>query len=558
MTDVKTPRRPAASRVVGFAPVGMAVALIAIGSTAVLGQPHALGDTLGTVDFPTSCSPRVQPTLNRAVALLHHMTYPAAQGAFEQVARDDPRCAMAHWGVAMTLFQPLWPTRPDRAALQRGWQEVNRAESLVAPTEREQLFIAAAAAFFQDPESADYWSRIRRWEQGMKNVYAAFPQDPEATAFYALAVLAVAPVDTVGRGHAERAASLLVQVYETNPDHPGAMHYLVHANDAPGRERDSLGITRRYAAAAPRNPHALHMPTHIYVRLGDWPAVIRGNEQAAEAALKQPSGDRGQYVWDEFAHAIEYLVYADLQRGDDRGAAAQVKRLRGTTRLEPTFKTAFHLASTQARYTLERHAWTEAMALVPRQPSTLNWGQFPWAEAVTWFARGLGGARAGNTATAEEALARLGELEGTAAKTGEALFTRNVRMLRLAVDAWIAQAKGDSAKSIRLMEEAVDLEASTPKHPVTPAPTVPALELLGDLLMDQRHSSEAAAAYRRSLQHYPRRFNSLLGAARASLAAGDTVGAHASYQQLLEIAGQGDRTAPLEEARRYLAGRSKR
>ena len=561
MTDVATPRRwPPARRAAALAPVGMTVvALLAMGSTEAVAQTHAhRADTLGTVDFPISCSTRVQATFNRAVALLHHMTYPAAQSAFEQVARDDPRCAIAHWGVAMTLFQPLWPTRPDRAALRRGWQEVQRAESLAAPTERERLFGASAAAFFREPESADYWSRIRRWEQAMKSVHDAFPQDPEAAAFYALAILAVAPVDTVGRGHSERAASLLVEVYERNPDHPGAMHYLVHANDAPGRERDSLGITRRYAAAAPRNPHALHMPTHIYVRLGDWPAVIRGNEQAAEAALLQPAGDRGQYVWDEFAHAIEYLAYAHLQRGDDRAAAEQVKRLQGTPRLEPTFKTAFHLASTQARYVLERHAWTEAMALVPRQPPSLNWDQFPWAEAVTWFARGLGGARAGNPGTAEAARARLGELEAAAAKTGEALFTRNVRLLRLAVDAWIAQAKGDAVTSIRLMEEAVELEASTPKHPVTPAPTVPALELLGDLLMDQRRSSEAAAAYRRSLEHYPRRFNSLLGAARASLAAGDTVAARSSYEQLLDVAGQGDRTVPLEEARRIIAGRSKR
>ena len=533
----------------------VAAMVIARASDAV-GQAHAHGvDTLGTVDFPVSCSAAAQPAFNRAVALLHHMTYPAAQRAFERVAAIDSRCAMAHWGVAMTLFQPLWPTRPTPAALRRGWQEVQRAEALAPPTERERLFVASSAAFFREPESTDYWSRIRRWEQAMRAVHAAFPRDPEAAAFYALAHLAVAPVDTAVTGHSERAASLLVEVYERNPDHPGAMHYLVHANDAPGRERDSLAITRRYETAAPHNAHALHMPTHIYVRLGDWPAVIRGNEKAADAARAQVAGDSGQYVWDEFPHAVEYLVYAELQMGADRAAAAQVRRLRGTARLEPTFKTAFHLASTQARYSLERHAWTEAMALVPRQPPALAWERFPWAEAITWFARGIGGARAGKVATAEAARDRLGQLETAAVKTGEELFTRNVRMLRLGVDAWIAHAKHDTAASVRLMQEAVDLEASTPKHPVTPAPTLPALELLGDLLMEQRRAPEALAAYTRSLERYPQRFNSLVGSARASLASGDTVRARASYEQLLEVAKQGDRSAPLDEARRFISSR---
>jgi tetratricopeptide (TPR) repeat protein len=339
------------------APIALAAAAVLLAVTApdAAGQAHAHGDdTLGTVDFPVSCSTAAQVEFNRAVALLHHMTYPRARQAFEQVATIDPRCAMAHWGVAMTLFQPLWPTRPGPDALHRGWQEVQRAEALMPTTERERLFVAAAAAFFRSPDSTDYWQRIRRWEQALNTVHNTFPDDPEAAAFYALAHLAIAPVDTSHRGHAQRAATLLLGVLERNPDHPGAMHYLVHANDTPGRERDSLAIIRRYETAAPRNAHALHMPTHIYTRLGDWQSVIRGNARAAEAALSQPAGDSGQFVWDEFPHAIEYLVYGHLQIGADREAAAQLKRLQETARLEPTFKTAFHLASTQARYVLER------------------------------------------------------------------------------------------------------------------------------------------------------------------------------------------------------------
>jgi len=290
-------------------PTGAAVALV---SAAVLGggpgRVWAQGpeqETLGTVVFPVSCAEPAQAEFQRAVALLHHMTYPRAAEAFRRVAELDPECAMAHWGIAMTLFQPLWPTRPGPEELRRGSEEVERARALAPPTARERLFVEAAAAFFADPASPDYWARIRRWERATERVYDAFPRDPEAAVFYALAYLAVTPPDTVTRAYADRAAGLLLDVYERNPDHPGAMHYLVHANDVPGREHERLDVVRRYEAIAPRNPHALHMPTHIYTRLGDWDAVIAGNLAAAAAALEQRVGERSEWVWDEFPHAME-------------------------------------------------------------------------------------------------------------------------------------------------------------------------------------------------------------------------------------------------------------
>src|SRR5687767_9784600 len=395
---------------------------------------------LGKVDFAVSCSAPAQKEFNRAVELLHHMTYPQAREAFEQVARLDPACAMVHWGIAMTLFQPLWPTRPGPAELRRGWDAVQAAQKRKLPTERERSFVRAAAAFFQ-PDSADYWQRIRRWEAAMGKMHDTFPEDAEATAFYALAHLAVAPSDEGARAHFDRAAELLAGVLEKDPDHPGALHYLVHANDAVGREHESPEVVRKYEASAPRNPHALHMPTHIFTRLGDWSGVVRGNLKAADAALAHPAGDHGQFVWDEFPHAVEYLVYAYLQRGADEEAAAQLNRLHGTARLQPTFKTAFHLTSTQARYALERRAWSEAMSLVVRQPSTLDWDRFMWPEAVTWFARGLGAAREGELGKARQAGNRLEELETAAGKAGEALFARNIRVLRIAVDAWLVHAE---------------------------------------------------------------------------------------------------------------------
>ena len=281
-------------------------------------------ETLGTVHFPVSCSPEAQQAFEHGLALLHHMTYPQARESFLQVATLDPKCAMAHWGVAMTLFQPLWPTRPGPEARQRGWDELQTAEKLAPPTDRERQYVATAEAFFSEPASEDYWLRIRRWEQASEKLYRALPDDEDAAAFYALAHLAVVPPNVISRTNADESAAILLGIYQKNPDHPGAMHYLVHANDVPGREHEELEITNKYESAAPDNPHALHMPTHIYTRLGDWDGVIRGNLLAANAALKTPAGEHGELVWDEFPHAIEYLVYAYLQKGDyddARGAA---------------------------------------------------------------------------------------------------------------------------------------------------------------------------------------------------------------------------------------------
>jgi len=491
------------------------VALLACGVASANVQQHA-GHALGTVHFPVSCSKEAQAEFDRAVALLHHMTYPQAREAFERVAAVDPHCAMAHWGIATTLFQPLWPTRPRPAELQRGWDATRHATALEPPTERERLFIAAAEAFFLEPASSDYWLRIRRWAEASEKLYTAFPDDPEAGAFYALSLLATTPSNAISREHADRAAEILIRVYRQNPDHPGAMHYLVHSNDVPGRERELFEITRKYEAVAPNNPHALHMPTHIYTRLGDWDGVIRGNLRAAEAALQYPAGDHDEFIWDEFPHAIEYLVYAYLQKGDTANAAAQLERLRATERLEPTFKTAFHLASTQARYALERHDWRMAAAIMPREPATLAWDRFPWPEAISQFAHGLGAAHLGRLDEARAAGTRLEELEAAARKSGEDLFARNISVLRLELAAWSAHMEGLEVASVAQMRQAADLEASTPKHAVTPGPTLPAQELLGDLLMEQKKPAEALAAYRRSLELYPDRLNSLRGAERAA------------------------------------------
>ena len=523
--------------------------LVAFNPAARADDSHA--GHLGKVDFPVSCSAAAQQQFTQGLLLLHHMTYPQARAAFERAAQIDPACAMAQWGIAMTLFQPLWPTRPTTADLQRGLAATRRAGALHPQKDREGWLIAAASAFFAEP-ATDYWQRIHRWEDAQRRAREALPDDAEVEVFYALAHLAASPQNSASRKVADESAAILLEVYRRNPDHPGAMHYLVHANDVPGREHELLEITDRYAELAPDNPHALHMPTHIYTRLGDWDGVIRGNLRAADAALRYPAGEHGEYVWDEFAHATEYLVYAYLQEGNDAAAAAQVKRLRDKPHMEPSFKTAFHLSSTQARYALERRAWNEAAQFVPRQPASLDWNRFSWPEATMVFARGLGESKTNQLDKAQASLRRLQELETTTRESGESLFARNITVLRLELSAWLAQAQGHSDAAVDIMREAADFEAATPKHPVTPAPTLPANEQLGDLLREQKRPAEALQAYRRSLQSCPRRFNSIEGAAAAALAVNDRATARSFYQQLIELAPQSQRDA-VRDARRFLA-----
>ncbi len=510
-------------------------------------RTSATADKLGKVEFAVSCDVAVRADFNHAVALLHHMTYTQARSSFQAIAVKDPRCAMAQWGIAMTLFQPLWPTRPSAADLQLGWQSAQKGLALDPPTAREKAYVRAVAAFFQDPEATDYWQRINRWEAVMMTVHESFPEDADASAFYALALLASARPGPTLQQHSQQAIALLLPIHASHPEHPGAMHYIIHANDIPGREHENLDIVRRYEQVAPDNAHAIHMPTHIYTRLGDWDGVIRGNLRAAQVALKDPAGALGEFVSDEFAHAIEYLVYAYLQQGDDTQAAAQIARLLATPNLEPTAKTAFHLASTRARYALERQAWSEAAALVPRDPPVVDWDRYPWPESITWFARGYGAARTGNLAECKRAIARLRELQLRAEKSGETVFARQIQTLGLELTAFNAHAAHDDTNAISLLRQAVDIEGDTPKPAVTPAATLPASELLGDLLLELARPAEALTAYQQSLQRFPRRFNSTLGSVRAKMASADTAGARDSYCELLRLGAAGSRVKSLAD-----------
>lgn len=534
-------------------PIVVALALCP-GTIAVAQEPDPLHEmALGVVDFPVSCDSAVQADFNRAVALLHHMQYVESRAAFEAIGKADPTCAMAHWGIAVTLFQPLWPARPTPEDLVRGWEEVQRAVELGPGTDRERALLTAAEAFYAEPETADWWTRIRRWAAAMEDAYAAHTDDLETAAFYALSHLASGLVEEDRMAYQERAAEVLLGVYAREPTHPGALHYTIHANDVTGRADESLDIVRAYDDIAPSVPHALHMPTHIFVRLGEWPEVITWNRRSADAALELPAGDR---VSNHYPHAMDYLLYAYLQRGEDGRALAALREV--VDREQPyqqEFASAFHVAAMPARFALERRAWREAARVAPRARASVEWDRYPWPEALSWFARGVGSARTGDLDEAVRAEARMRALRDQAEEAGERGFATYIEIDRLILASNIAHARGEADEAVAQAEAAVQLEGGIQKHPISPGALLPAAEALGDLLMELHRPAEALESYERSLEVWPRRFQTLVGAARASREIGEDVRARDFYARLIEVVGDAESLRPeITEARAFVAG----
>jgi tetratricopeptide (TPR) repeat protein len=493
---------------------------------------HDHGD-VGVVEFQVACDDAVRADFDHAVAMLHHMMYYEAGEEFARIAELDPACGMAHWGMAVAGFQPLWPGRPSAEERRAGWAAVQRARELGVRTERERALLDAAEAFYRDPDDDAWWPRIHRWRESLEQAHRRLPDDIEVGAFYALALMSAGQAGEDQVGHHARAAEVLEEVYAQQPLHPGAIHYTIHADDIAGREGQSLDVVRSYDRIAPDVPHALHMPSHIFVRLGEWPDVIDWNRRSADAALRYPTAGRLSI---HFPHALDYLLYAHLQRGDDAAARAVLDELKSQD-LEyvENFVSAFHLAVMPARWAVERRAWDEAAALQPRTPDYLDWDRYGWPEALAWFARGLGAARTGDLAVAREAEARMVTLRDRARAADEANFATYIEVDRLILDGWLAHAAGDADRAIARMHDAARLEQTVQKHIVTPGALLPPNEALGDLLLELDRPADALQAYQRSLEIWPNRYHSLLGAARAAQAAGDTATARAHYTRLREV-----------------------
>lgn len=517
---------------------------------------HTPASSHDAVQFPVSCRPEVRPDFQRAVAVLHSFGYGEARRAFRAIADRDPACGMAHWGVAMTYWHILWaPPTPDELA--QGRIAAQQGSRLGATTARERAYIAAINAFYRDAERRDHRTRAVAYRAAMERVVADFPQDDEARIFHALAILGAAPPSDTTYAAQRQAAAILRALLPQHPQHPGIAHYTIHAFDYPELAELALPAARIYAELAPESPHALHMPTHIFTRLGLWDESIAANVACEDVANAQVARTHPGSAAFETLHCRDYLAYAYLQQGEDEKARQVLENATAARRFDdPNFAAGYAMLAVPARYALERRDW-EGAAQLTMPEVDLAWEHFSYAKSTVYFANAVGAARSGDTARARAAVGELDQLHAALAKdppAGNYDWAGRVEALRLAAAGWLAFAERRPDEAVRLLTAAAEKEETVGKHPVTPGAILPARELLGDLLLELERPQEALAAYETALADAPRRFNGLLGAARAARASGNPDEAAKYYGALVELAGGSTaRRAALAEARTFLA-----
>jgi len=513
-------------------------------------------EALGSVHFSTSCTSTAQHRFDVAVAYLHSFWYEKAGPAFKDVATADSSCAMAYWGQAMAILHPLW-TPPSPAELAAGLQAAERGVAL-ARTARERAYLDAIRTYYKDYAAVDTKTRLVAYEQAMEGVAHRYPEDREARIFYALALIAVGqanPTDTTF-AFQKRADSILEPLFKLEPRHPGLAHYLIHTNDAPQLAGLGLHAARRYAEIAPDVPHAQHMPSHIFTRLGLWEEDIASNTRSMAGARTFEAAQHLNGLWDQRGHAMDYLVYAYLQEGRDTDARSVVAEAAGVTTGDPpgSLVNEYALAAIPARYALERGRWDEATALTVRPAP-----EWRATEAITHFARAIGAARTGDTTLLRKEIKALNDIERALVAAGgpQAYWANQAGIQLRAVGAWDALlADHDTSGALGKALAVADEEDRTQKHPVTPGPVVPTRELYGDLLLAVGQPGAAAKAYATSLQNAPGRARSLFGLARAAELAGDLATARAKYAEFLKLMEKGDGERPeLRAARAFVAGR---
>ena len=507
-------------------------------------EEHSHGPQLGQVSFETSCNAGASASFREGLGWLHSFEYEQAAQSFAKAAAADARCAIAQWGTAMSYYHPLW-VPPTAAELASGRKALATAKTVGAKSQRENDYIAAIETFYRDSEKVGHKDRALAYSAAMERLHKQYPQDREAAVFYALSLIAAGTMDSDPNFAKEKqAAAILNEVLPLNPDHPGVAHYLIHSFDYPPLAELALPAARRYASIAPASAHAQHMPSHIFTRLGLWDESIRSNlasEAAAEAMAKAkgfPGASR------ERLHAMDYLAYAYLQRGQDSKAEGVLANLNSIKQVdEPVFSVAYAATAIPVRLLLERKLWREAASLeLPDNVRTLApLAKFQWAEAHIHFARAIGAARSGDSARAREEVAKLAAIEqALVVPAGTYDWRKNVQIERQTAESWLAYSEGRKVEALRIMRGAADLDDATEKHPVTPGAILPAREQLGELLVELGQPAEALAEYEVSLKRAPRRLASLFGAARAAKLAGDTTKARAYYASVVDLTRDGD------------------
>lgn len=513
------------------------------------GPPQA---EFGVLNFETSCDSAVRTDLNVAVELLHSFEYDESEKVFAGIIERSPVCAMAYWGVAMCNFHPLWEP-PTKADLKKGGEAVDIARSIAGKSARESAYIEAVAAYYKDwDKDLPFRVRAAAFEKAMEQLYLTYPADAEAAIFYALALDAAASPTDGSYGKQRKAGDILNALYKTAPNHPGIIHYIIHTYDYPGIANLGLAAARRYALVAPSSAHALHMPSHIFTRLGLWDDCIRSNRASVEAAqcYAQSAGIRGH--WDEELHGLDYLIYAYLQRGDNKAAEEQLRYLDTIREVYPVnFKVAYTFAAAPARVALENKDWAAAASLT-LHTAGVAWERFPWQEAINHFARLLGNVHLGKSEVAQSELVRLGQLHDMLVKQNETYKAGQVAIQMKAGEGWIKFSTGKRGEALSLMRLAADMEDSTSKHPVTPGEVLPARELYADMLLENKDYSAARREYEAVLRKCPNRWNSLYGAGQAAGMGGDVRTAFLYFGELSRMADTTSSRPDLNVARKFL------
>jgi tetratricopeptide (TPR) repeat protein len=528
--------------------------LTALGAeTSVVREPGDLR-AAGTVEFPVSCAPAVQAEFTRGVALLHSFFYEEARRIFTDVAQKDPTCAMAQWGIAMTWWHPIWtPPTPDEMGA--GKTAADKAMALTAGSDRERQFITAVHTYYNTPDSPATGEvgqschgpvgprdRVIAYEKAMRKLCDNYPDDVETQTFYAFAVLAVGyatPADATLASQLQ-AARILEKLWKKNPHHPGVAHYLIHSYDYPALAERGLAAARSYSSIAPWVPHALHMPSHIFTRLGMWKDSISANRSSADASRAYAAMRNRDATEAEELHALDYMAYSYLQEAEDAKAkeivdfAATVRK----TNPELEFSGAYALAAIPARYALERNAWADAAAL--RIPDLPHWSSFPFMEALIEYSHALGRAHTGDLEGARKAMDRMRQLRDATADSKFDYFKRHLDLQMQAASAWIAYGGGKKDDAVNLLRRTAEAEDILGKHPVSPGALVPAREQLGDMLLKLDRPKEAQREFEAALKIYPGRFRGLYGAALAAEQSGDKEKARQYYAKLNEQTAKAD------------------
>ena len=528
----------------------VSLALLPAASAAQGGQmhEHPSPEKLGKVHFETSCQPAVAAAFDRAVALLHSFSFSNANKGFQDVLAKDPNCAIAHWGIALTHWSNPFAGVKTGALLERGRAAAEAGLKTGSPTARERDYILAAGELFRNHQSADHRARTVAYEKAMEALHKKYPGDREAAAFYALAVNQTALPTDKTYAQQLKAAGILESLIATDPEHPGLAHYLIHAFDHPPLASRGLAAARRYASIAPSAPHALHMPSHTFTRVGSWQESIDTNIQSAQSAIRDG-------VFGEALHAMDYQVYAYLQTGQDAAAqkvVAEAPRVLAKLDLNamggaaPPVAGLYAHAAIPARYVMERGDWKGAaqLALHPTQSA--------YVDAITHFARAVGAARSGNAAAAKTDADAIGALHAKLAATSDAYWTEQVRIQHEIARAWIAYAEGQRAEAVEQLRAAATAEDATDKAAISPGPLAPAREQLGEMLLEMKNPADALKEFEAVLKKEPNRFRATYFAAKSAAAVGNAALARKHFTDLANIAKAGDTPgrAELEEARK--------